>query len=38
MAAMSAQLTEEDVKALAAHYARQTARPVVYVLVPGGKP
>lgn len=38
MAAMSAQLTESDVKALAAHYARQTARPVVYVLVPGGKP
>jgi cytochrome c553 len=38
MAAMSAQLSDEDVKALAAHYARQTARPVVYVLVPGGKP
>jgi cytochrome c553 len=38
MAAMSAQLTEQDVKALAAHYARQTARPVVYVLVPGGRP
>lgn len=38
MAAMSALLTETDVKALAAHYARQPARPVVYVLVPGGKP
>lgn len=38
MAAMSALLTETDVKALAAHYSRQTARPVVYVLVPGGKP
>lgn len=38
MAAMSAQLTEQDVKALAAHYARQTSRPVVYVLVPGGRP
>ena len=38
MAAMSAQLTEEDVKTLAAYYARQTARPVVYVLVPRGKP
>jgi len=38
MAAMSALLSETDVKALAAHYSRQTARPVVYVLVPGGKP
>lgn len=38
MAAMSALLAENDVKALAAHYARQTARPVVYVLVPGAKP
>ena len=38
MAAMSAQLTEQDVRALAAHYARQTSRPVVYVLVPGGRP
>lgn len=36
MAAMSALLTENDVKALAAHYARQTARPVVYVLLPAG--
>ena len=34
MAAMSALLTETDVKALAAYYARQTARPVVYVQVP----
>ena len=38
MAAMSALLGESDVKALAAHYSRQSARPVVYVLVPGGKP
>lgn len=38
MAAMSALLSESDVKALAAHYARQSARPVVYVLVPGAKP
>jgi cytochrome c553 len=37
MAAMSALLTEADVKTLAAHYARQNARPVVYVVVPGGK-
>jgi len=36
MAAMSALLGDSDVKALAAHYARQQARPVVYVLVPGG--
>jgi cytochrome c553 len=35
MAAMSALLGEADVKALAAHYARQNARAVVYVLVPG---
>lgn len=38
MAAMSALLGDTDVKALAAHYARQSARPVVYVLVPGAKP
>jgi cytochrome c553 len=38
MSAMSASLGERDVKALAAHYARQTARPVVYVLVPGNRP
>ena len=37
MAAMSALLTESDVRTLAAHYSRQTARPVVYVVVPGGK-
>jgi cytochrome c553 len=36
MAAMSALLTENDIKALAAHYARQNARPVVYVLLPAG--
>ena len=35
MSAMSALLSETDVRALAAHYARQSARPVVYVLVPG---
>ena len=38
MSAMSASLGEGDIKALAAHYARQTARPVVYVLVPGNRP
>ena len=38
MTAMSASLTDADVKALAAHYARQSARPVVYVLVPGNRP
>ena len=38
MSAMSASLTEADVKALAAHYSRQAARPVVYVLVPGRRP
>jgi cytochrome c553 len=38
MAAMSALLTESDVKALAAHYSRLPRRQVVYVLVPGGKP
>lgn len=35
MSAMSAQLSDADIRALAAHYSRQTARPVVYVLVPG---
>ncbi|MEW6688938.1 MAG: c-type cytochrome [Pseudomonadota bacterium] len=35
MAAMSAQLTEADVRALAAHYSRQPARPVVYIRLPG---
>ncbi len=34
MAAMSALMTEADVKELAAHYARQTARGVTYVVVP----
>jgi cytochrome c553 len=34
MAAMSDMLSESDVQAVAAHYARQKARPVVYVQVP----
>jgi cytochrome c553 len=34
MAAMSEALTETDVENLAAHYARQKARAVVYVVVP----
>jgi cytochrome c553 len=34
MAAMSDILTEPDVENLAAHYARQKARAVVYVTVP----
>ena len=34
MSAMSASLTETDVKDLAAHYARQAARPVTYVVIP----
>ena len=38
MSAMSASLSDADVKALAAHYSRQTARPVVYVFVPGKRP
>jgi cytochrome c553 len=38
MSAMSASLSDADVRALAAHYSRQPARPVVYVLVPGMKP
>jgi cytochrome c553 len=38
MSAMSASLSETDIKALAAHYSRQPARPVVYVLVPGKRP
>jgi cytochrome c553 len=38
MSAMSQSLSEADVKALAAHYARQPARSVVYVLVPGARP
>jgi len=35
MAAMSEGLTEVDVENLAAHYARQNARAVVYVTLPG---
>ena len=35
MAAMSDVLTETDVENLAAHYARQKARAVVYVTLPG---
>jgi len=34
MSAMSATLSETDVKDLAAYYARQTARPVTYVVIP----
>ena len=34
MAAMSGGLTDGDVENLAAHYARQKARAVVYVPVP----
>lgn len=42
MAAMSALISEADVKEISAHYARQTARAVTYVVVPpasrkGGK-
>ena len=36
MAAMSKALTEADVGMLAAHYARQKARAVVYVQLPAG--
>ncbi len=35
MAAMSDMLAEADIENLAAHYARQKARAVVYVMVPG---
>ncbi len=35
MAAMSGILSESDVEAMAAYYARQKARSVVYVVVPG---
>jgi len=38
MSAMSAGLGESDIRALSAHYSRQTARPVVYVLVPEKRP
>ena len=34
MAAMSALMSEADVKALSAHYARQNARAVTYIVVP----
>jgi cytochrome c553 len=34
MSAMSATLSEADVKDLAAYYARQSARPVTYVVIP----
>lgn len=34
MSAMSSSLSDSDVKELAAHYARQTARPVTYVVIP----
>jgi cytochrome c553 len=34
MAAMSGALTDADVEALAAHYARQRARAIVYVPLP----
>lgn len=37
MAAMAHMLTEADVESLAAHYARQKARAVVYVPLPAGK-
>lgn len=37
MAAMSAQMSETDVKELAAHYARQTARSVTYIVLPPRK-
>ena len=35
MAAMSDGLSDDDIKGLAAHYARQKARAVVFVTVPG---
>ena len=34
MAAMSGALTDADVEGLAAHYARQKARAVVYLILP----
>ena len=34
MSAMSSSLSESDVKDLAAYYSRQTARPVIYVVIP----
>jgi cytochrome c553 len=38
MAAMSALMSEGDVKDVAAHYARQPARSISYIVVPGKKP
>ena len=38
MAAMSALMSEADVKEVAAYYARQTARSISYIVVPGKKP
>ena len=35
MAAMSGVLTDDDIKGIAAHYAFQKARAVVFVTVPG---
>ena len=37
MSAMSASLSEADIKDLAAHYSRQSARPVTYVVIPAKK-
>ena len=34
MAAMSDVLTEQDISNIAAYYARQKARPVVFVMTP----
>lgn len=34
MSAMSSSLSEADIKDLAAHYSRQSARPVTYVVIP----
>ncbi len=34
MTAMSSILTPDDIKGLAAHYARQKGRPVVFIMVP----
>jgi cytochrome c553 len=34
MSAMTSGLTEGDIKDIAAHYSRQAARPVTYILVP----
>jgi cytochrome c553 len=34
MSAMSSSLSESDAKDLAAYYSRQTARPVIYVVIP----